>query len=268
MSSNSTANTSLTTHLLSLLSSDFRTATQTPFLEKAGKGTLSKEVLQKWLAQDRLYAQAYIRFASLLLANVPMSAAVKPDSINEQLVDVLIDSITNVRRELKFFEDVAGRYGLKLEAEEVSEGVKRYRDLFFSVGEGIERHEQGIISGLVVLWGTEKCYLEAWRYAASQNPAYKPSSATMGEGGENEGQEDADGGALRREFIPNWTSSEFALFVDRIGWFVDELWKEDSGFVGRNIGVVGKPGPMLKRDLEGLWRELLDVERVFWPVVE
>lgn len=174
-----------------------------------------------------------------------------------RLVDMLIDSITNVRRELKFFEEVAAKYGLQLQAEEVSHGVQRYRNLFFSVGEAIERHEQGIIDGLVVLWGTEKCYLEAWRYAASQ--------VTSGDGE----RADEDGGALRKEFIPNWTSDEFAAFVDRIGWFVDELWKGDSGVVARNtVGVVGKPGPMLGRVLEGLWKELLDVERVFWPVVE
>lgn len=169
---------------------------------------------------------------------------------------MLIDSITNVRRELKFFEEVAAKYDLKLEAEEVSEGVKRYRDLFFRTAEGIERHEQGIICGLVVLWGTEKCYLEAWRYAASQAPALA-------------GQGDADGGALRKQFIPNWTSKEFEEFVDRIGRFVDELWKEDSGFVSRNVtGAVDKPGPMLKRVLEAIWKELLDVETVFWPVVD
>jgi hypothetical protein len=73
-----------------------------------------------------------------------------------RLVDVLIDSITNVRRELKFFEDVASRYGLKLEAKEVSEGVRRYRELFFSVGEEIERHKREMLDGLIVLWGTEK----------------------------------------------------------------------------------------------------------------
>jgi hypothetical protein len=173
----------------------------------------------------------------------------------DRLVDMLIDSITNVRRELKFFEDVASRYGLQLEAMEVSEGVKRYRELFFTVGEGIERHELGIINGLVVLWGTEKCYLEAWRYAAAQN-------------GTGEG-EDMDGGALRREFIPNWTSEEFEAFVDKIAWFVDELWREGSGFVEKNgRGGVGRPGPMLGRLLEEQWKELLDVERVFWPVVE
>lgn len=61
-----------------------------------------------------------------------------------------------MRRELKFFEDVAAKYGLELEAEEVSEGVRLYRELFFGTAESIERHKLDFITGLVVLWGTEK----------------------------------------------------------------------------------------------------------------
>ncbi|KAG0649967.1 putative transcription factor [Hyphodiscus hymeniophilus] len=241
---------SLTTHLLSSTSEPtgsnaFKNATQTPFLHHAGLGTLPKSTLSKWLAQDRLYAQAYIRFASLLLANVPLPSRVDPNHVNEQLVDCLIGSIANVRRELKFFEDTASRYGLELEAEEVSEGVRRYRELFFGIGEGIERGETGLLEGLVVLWGTEKCYLEAWIYAKSF-------------GNSGVGQEDEDGGALRKEFIPNWTSGEFVAFVEQLGWFVDELWK----------GEAGKERGVWKEVLTERWTELLDVERIFWPVLE
>jgi thiaminase len=76
--------TTLTTYLLSLHPSAFHAATQTPFLQRAGQGTLPRNALQKWLAQDRLYAQAYVRFASLLLANVPLPAAVEPEGVNER----------------------------------------------------------------------------------------------------------------------------------------------------------------------------------------
>jgi hypothetical protein len=78
--------TSLTSHLLSLSPSAFKSAAQSPFLERAGKGTLKKEVLQKWLSQDRLYAQAYIRFASLLLANMPLPEKVESGHVNEQYI--------------------------------------------------------------------------------------------------------------------------------------------------------------------------------------
>ena len=70
-----------------------------------------------------------------------------------------MDALTNIRRELRFFEDVAARYGLDLTAAEVSEGVTRYRELFRSVGEDVERGKRGFLHGLVLLWGTEKVRL-------------------------------------------------------------------------------------------------------------
>lgn len=71
-----------------------------------------------------------------------------------------------MRRELKFFESTAAKYGLDLEVrpdgeggDGVSKGVKGYRDLFNEVGEGIEKGEKGVLDGMVVLWGTEKVCL-------------------------------------------------------------------------------------------------------------
>lgn len=240
---------SLTQHLLSLSPSSFKLATQTPFLIQAGCGTLSKEILEKWVFQDRLYAQAYVRFGGRLLAGLAGKLPSRVDSgdVNERLLDLVLDAVNNVRRELKFFEDVAGRYGLVIDAEVVSEGVKGYRELFEGLGVKVTSGErEEVLEGLVLLWGTEICYLEAWRYA---------KSFTEG----SEGEEDSDGGALRKEFIPNWTSDEFAEFVEKIGGFVDEVWESIRGGSGNE--------EMLKR-VEGIWREVLDIEQVFWPVVE
>jgi thiaminase len=75
---------SLTQDLLDSDTEGFKIATQSKFLELAGKGKLSKEILQKWLGQDRLYAQAYVRFASLLLANVKLPSSINPKHINER----------------------------------------------------------------------------------------------------------------------------------------------------------------------------------------
>lgn len=245
----------LTQYLLNLDREAFKNATEAKFLEKAGKGTLSKEVLQKWLSQDRLYAQAYIRFASLLLANTPLPSTVAPEHVNEQLVDLILDSLTNVRRELKFFEGVAERYGMDINAKDISEGVKLYRRLFFGTGEGVEAGKIPFLDALVVLWGTEKCYLEAWRYASTFSAQ------------DNNVHADEDGGALRKEFIPNWTSTEFVAFVDKIGEFVDLLWKGSSGFQERRVEGSGVEKEESRRRMEGIWGRLLEAERVFWPVV-
>lgn len=81
---------SLTTHLLTLSPLGIKGATRAPFLAHAGRGTLSREVLQTWLAQDRLYAQAYVRFAALLLANVRLPSAVEAAGVEERCVSVYL----------------------------------------------------------------------------------------------------------------------------------------------------------------------------------
>lgn len=248
----------LTAHLLAHAPSAFKAATQSPFLTQAGNGTLAKTVVEEWLGQDRLYAQAYIRFASLLLANIPLPMRVEAGHVNERLVDALIDAITNVRRELKFFEDVARRYGLKLEVATVQRGVQMYRALFGKVGEEIERGERGVLDGLVLLWGTEKVYLEAWKFAGSK---LSPLA---------EGTQDADGGALRKEFIPNWSSAEFEEFVDSLAGFVDEYWGGEGEILHRTTGwarLQGEEKRKMEGYLEELWGEILKVETAFWPDV-
>jgi hypothetical protein len=71
---------------------------------------------------------------------------------------LIVDSLTNIRLELRFFEQVAKKYGLDINAreEEASEAVKEYRELFFSTGEGIEAAKLPLLDGLVLLWATEK----------------------------------------------------------------------------------------------------------------
>jgi len=81
-------------------------------------------------------------------------------------MDLLISSLTNVRREVKFFEQTAKAYGLDIsvpeptlkkreeEIEVESEGLKLYGGVF-EVGERIERGECSWLEGLVALWGTE-----------------------------------------------------------------------------------------------------------------
>ncbi|TVY23160.1 hypothetical protein LHYA1_G008216 [Lachnellula hyalina] len=163
---------SLTTHLLHLSPSSFTCATQTPFLRHAGRGTLPKDVLARWLAQDRLYAQAYVRFAAGWIGRVEMP--------------VVVDG-----------------------------------------GRGLEER---VIS----------------KPGATQPPSSPPATEAGGE---------ADGGALRKEFIPNWTGDEFVVFVEKIEALVEEVWKGSrEGEV--DVGV-----------LEGVWRDVLRVEEGFWPIV-
>lgn len=67
---------------------------------------------------------------------------------------------------------------------------------------------------------------------------------------------DLDGGALRHEFIPNWTSPEFEAFVREIAEVTDELAAREDAVV-RRLDVY-----------KAVWRHILDVETRFWPSVE
>ncbi|KAJ5307959.1 hypothetical protein N7476_008615 [Penicillium atrosanguineum] len=366
-----TSQVPLTSWLLSATPNALKRATAHPFLASAGRGTLPKSTLSQWLAQDRLYAQSYIRFIGLLLAKIRIPAQransaspLKPSS-EQHAVEVLIDALVNIRTELKFFEDTANAYGLDLtaisaeeggeslaesgsgnittsagisttgsgscpgstgvargnqnnspaaDAEGEMEGVKAeehrlcgaqgecqmqagsdicyppsprkpqggtnvverepslppggrpasaaplergepiyfaatsithaYIDMFMSAGStGIS-----LLEGLAVLWATEVCYLRSWRYAASFLKL---------RGGQS--QDDADGGALRDKFIPNWSSVEFEDFVDRIGDVLDEMAGETKG---------SEEAEMMRGRCLEWWRQVVWLEERFWPAMD
>ncbi|KAJ5092752.1 heme oxygenase-like multi-helical [Penicillium angulare] len=121
--------------------------------------------------------------------------------------------------------------------------TRAYIDMFMSASSpGVS-----VIEGLAVLWATEVCYLRAWRYAGT-------FLAARGEDGE-----DADGGALRKEFIPNWSSQEFEEFVIQIGEVLDLM-------AGQLKGV--EEGELMRQRCLEWWRQVVWLEERFWPVME
>ncbi|KAF1733190.1 hypothetical protein CRV24_007089 [Beauveria bassiana] len=76
--------------------------------------------------------------------------------------------------------------------------------------------------------------------------------------GAKDGAEDEDGGAVRRAFIDNWTSAEFAAFVERLAAVIDGAVRaqgEDAQEALRRRGMV-------------MWRAVLEAEAAFWPAVD
>ncbi|KAJ4289373.1 hypothetical protein N0V88_006851 [Collariella sp. IMI 366227] len=291
---------SLTEHLLATQRDLYKDATQHPFLLAGAEGRLSKDLLSRWLANDRLYIHSYIRAAGKLLASLdlPRELPKSDEAVETQLVDWLIESLVGIRKEERFFIDVAERYGLGIEmpvtfppaqaaASSESEGgikdgklpgLTMMESIFALVGTPTSSTQGSNVPGLrlvqtlfssattpplllpwiegaLTFWGTERCYLDAWSWARAQ--ADNPDRTT---------KEDADGGALRREFIPNWSSPEFAGFVDRLGKLIDTAVAE---------ALEGKPegeererakAEILGR-VEAKWKTLLVAERAFWPDV-
>ena len=242
----------------------FKAATQSPFLVAAGDGTLSKQKLSEWLSQDRLYAQAYIGFIGSLFGHVKPPARHVPfsehhKSIHWRIIHILRASQDNIFRELKFFEDTAAKYGLDLEAKSTTspfgpmkattDYIKLFRRFSCEIGyEELQGSDWVLLNGLVVLWATEKCYLEAWRFAKGQRDVTKAPAHV---------DADADGGALRDNFIPNWTSQKFADFVQQLEQLVDDLMEE------ANLWIIQDA----QSECKVLWDEVLDIERRFWPEV-
>ncbi len=256
----SSAMSSLTNHLFKHKAPvTFQSATRTPFLRLAGQGKVPKALLAQWLAQDKLYALAYIRFAAALLSkgrleDLPAfngkSSEVEDNSSEQggkrpllwRISTCLIGALQNIQREIGFFEDVSRRYGLNLEGAAMAPETRAYIALFDRIAT-----EAPLLEGLVVLWATEKCYFKAWKYASSFLAAHDPSR----ERGE---RNDEDGGALRKELIPNWTNEAFGTFVAELEGLVDEL---------AGIGT----GQVRMEACESVWREVLMLEEKFWPAI-
>ncbi|KAL2755026.1 hypothetical protein ACRALDRAFT_2106336 [Sodiomyces alcalophilus JCM 7366] len=260
---------SLTQTLLASSPEDYTRATTSPFLTSAAAGTTSKSLLSRWLANDRLYIHAYVRGTGRLLSFLtvpdlapPSSSSPNPDPAT-RLLDWLVDALVNVRREENFFLETAARYNLSLDLPTTSstgdhtaptvpddqklQGLRRWESLFGSVAPGPAGQPLPWLEAAVLYWGTEICYLDAWSgVKARLTPRADPS-------------QDADGGALRTQFLHNWTNDEFARFVHRLAAIIDDAVAELVA-----SGGEGVKAQLLER-VKPVWRDVLLAEESFWP---
>lgn len=270
---------SLTEHLLESNQASYKAATQSPFLLAAAEGRLSKKPLGRWLANDRLYIHGYIKAAGRVLDAVDMDqtlpaagAATHEPSPETELVDWVVETLVGLRREERMFADVAHRYGLDLALDPSPEeprrvlqsaklpGLVQFEALFASVfprggGDAAANPDTGPIwlEAAVVLWGTERVYLDSWSWARARQPLARQ-------------EEDADGGAVKKEFIPNWTSPEFAAFVDRLGRTLDRAVSQALAAVDPADRQAVQAG-IIERTA-GTWSALLVAEAAFWPQLD
>jgi thiaminase len=226
----------------------FHAATRAPFLQAAGQGRISRRSLSQWVSQDRIYAQAYIGFTGCLLAKVKLPHHFVHDhkeSLEWSIMDMLFGALGYIHRELRFFAETAARYGLHLEYPSrpgesfgATKATRDYIELFDSIADP----RKTLLDGMLLLWATERCYLEAWKYSKGQRPRISASF------------DDADGGALNDAFIPNWTSPELEKFVADIAKYTDELARREGA-------SANDP-----RHYE-MWHRVLEVEKEFWPTL-
>lgn len=236
----------LTTVLLEATPQEFQAATRHPFLIAAGQGKIPKLQLSRWLSQDRLYAETYISFISSLISRVALPYAFvdnKDNSLRWRIVNLLTSCLQNIHREIQFFTDTAQKYDLTLdepwEDERDPFGPNEVTEQYISLFSSFHLDpQQSLLEGLLVLWATEKCYLDAWTYASAHL--------------EKSNDKDRDGGALRQEFIPNWSSPEFAKFVDDLAEILDSLASRENAL--KKVEVY-----------KAVWLHVLNIEKGFWP---
>ncbi|KAK1967610.1 heme oxygenase-like protein [Colletotrichum sublineola] len=252
---------SLVQHLLASDPEAYANATQSRFLSAAANGVMPRDVLGSWLANDRLYCHAYIKGIGRLLdaLDLPDLASTNAEPpVTERLLQWLVDALVNIRREEKFFVETAERFSIEVnlpaspagvvQQDDKLNGLKRFERLFGQLSKG--PHPLGWLEGAVLLYATEKCYLDAW------------SGARDGLDASADGSRDADGGALRKEFIPNWSSDEFRAFVDELGGIIDQGYEEAV-----KKGEEGVGDHLQERAL-GVWREVMLAEEAFWPPLD
>ncbi|KAK6357125.1 hypothetical protein TWF718_001451 [Orbilia javanica] len=241
--------TSLTTHLLTLTPTAYKSATEHPFLTAAATNTLPDALLLQWLLQDRHYALSYISFIGALLSKLTIpTSSNRLSTLSWEVTDTLIFSLNNIKTELALFDKILiEEFGWKEEGEvEVLPITRAYQDMFAGAGSG----KVGFLEGMVVLWATERCYFDAWGFA-------RKSSSTSGYNGNGAGGhgQGGKGDVMTRVFIPNWTSEEFKGFVGKLEELVNRIVEDEGVQIGSEVW----------RRCEATWRQVLWLEKGFWP---
>ncbi|THZ81734.1 heme oxygenase-like protein [Aureobasidium pullulans] len=228
----------LTEHLLAHSPDAFTSATRHPWLHLAGTSQLPTDSLLSWLTQDRLYIFSYIPFMGNMLSktSIPTTSS-RIKCLEWRVADCFINALTNVRRELGMFEDILREhFDWKEGGETATKETRAYQDMFAGAG----APSQSILVGMTALWATEKCYLEAWKYAL---------------GFKEEVPEEKKSHVLHTTLIPNWTCDEFEEFVICIGDLLDELADDIP------------EGSREWFKCEEVWQQVLWAEENFWPKV-
>jgi thiaminase len=141
----------LTAHLDSLTTpTPYTAAIDHPFLTAAGSLSLSSHRLGLYLSQDRIYAaQAYPRFVAQLITKIPLGDTTHTPFATRTLT-LLVGCLTNIVREVTFFDTTARTYNIPLDHGE-RKATRDYTAEMARIGALASLED-----GLVFLWAMEK----------------------------------------------------------------------------------------------------------------
>ena len=160
-------------------------ATHHPFLEETAALTIPDRVFAQWLAQDYLFGVDYTRFLALLSARAP-----------GEFMESLGRSVGVMLNELALFRKMAKRAGVDLASAKPLPTCRAYTDYLLRLA-----YRESFPVCFTSLWTLERAYYEAWRWV----------------------KENLRGESPWQEFIDNWTTPEFASFVEWLGESLDRI---------------------------------------------
>lgn len=144
----------LTDHLNTLTTpTPYATAISHPFLVSAASLSLPSDRLALYLFQDRIYAaQAYPRFIAQLITKIPLDDTIHAPLATRTLT-LLVGCLTNVVREVAFFDTTARTYSLPVAHDYWRErrATRDYTAEMARIGALASLED-----GLVFLWAMEK----------------------------------------------------------------------------------------------------------------
>ncbi|KIY46018.1 heme oxygenase-like protein [Fistulina hepatica ATCC 64428] len=221
----------LTSHLLqSASASGLRAAaTQDPtFIRSIKDQTISPRLLAYWLAQDKIYAQAYPRFIADLMTRMHPDPPPHADN-------VLLHALQNITRELGFFNSAEIPAFLRETTWQERKATRDYTAEMYRMSNDASQGE-----ALVFLWAMEKVYLDVWTGVRQAFEDIKGFSTQTEPANVNQTTQACTA------FAAHWSSPDFADFVEELATLVN----------GLNIS---------QEKAESVWRRVLELEVAFWP---
>lgn len=214
---------SFTAGLLAAHEQAWRKTARHEFIMRVADGTLEMAQFDAWLAQDYLYVSALNNYIGLLIARAPI-----------ELQTPLGQAVVVLCGELELFRREAEARGVELNVEP-QPACHAYIQFLLATG-----WQEPLLPGLTVLWALERAYLDAWLTAreAPQGVAEK-----------------------YRRFVENWTTPEFAAWVDWLASSVDAL------AAGASVAEQKRAGELFRAALRHewlFWQMALDEPG--WPV--
>ncbi|KAG6377578.1 hypothetical protein JVT61DRAFT_15396 [Boletus reticuloceps] len=245
----------LTDHLNALVTpTPYAAAVAHPFLTSAASLSLPTNRLALYLFQDRIYAaQAYPRFIAQLITKIPLDDTTHAPFATRTLT-ILVGCLTNIVREVTFFDTTARTYNLPLDHGYWRErkATRDYTAEMARIGALASLED-----GLVFLWAMEKIYLDAWSTVYAALPEASSSQVL-----EAQSQVDLTAKAIT-DLSYNWSSSnpDFAQFVKELGDLVDDYFTP----VMAGHSLAGRSAREALAHAEAIWARVVELEAEFWP---